>query len=144
MHLSQNVPWASEYVFLWIPLPVTLLALYFINLSVVRGRMTYYFSMFICPSFLCLLSFYSGVFLQGPGSRAISVPVSKALVLFATSALMPYFCTIPMCRSLVKTGSPLSQKSQGLHKPPHRRLREASVVYFNTLFCLYHWGNNCP
>lgn len=103
--------------------------------------MTHYFSIFICLSFLIFV-FYPGVFffLFCLGIRAIRVHSLWGLdaICCMISELMLHFCTIPMSSNcLVKTGFPLYSAVRSHREWPDRRLREASVLYFNTLTCLY-------
>lgn len=73
-----------------------------------------------------------------PGIRAIRVHSLRGLdaICRMISELMLHFCTIPRSNWLVKTGFPLFSAVRSHREWPDRRLREASVLYFNILICL--------
>lgn len=100
--------------------------------------MTHYFSIFI-PIF-CLLSrcFF---FLLCPGIHAIRVHTAPSPRSWCylphdmwTNAALLYH---PVSNCLVKTGFPLFSAVRSHKEWPDRGLREASVLYFNILICLY-------
>lgn len=90
----------------------------------------------ILPHF-CLLS--RCFFLFCLAIRAIRVHSLQGLdtICRMISELMLHFCTIPTSNCLVKTGFPLFSAVRSHKEWPDRRLREASVLYFNILICLY-------
>ena len=143
--LSKNILNVSECVPLYSSSCHSVCPLFHNAVCLLSGaRRQIIFSIFICLSFpFCRL--YSGVFFSFcPGICAIRVNGLQSLdaICRMISELMLHFCTIPMSNFWVKTGLFLFSAVRSHKEWPDRRLREASVLYFNILICLYclHYG----